>query len=770
MKKVKIMIVEDEQILARRMAADLEKMGYEICGNVDSGEAAVELVKNEGAPDLIIMDIRLGKALNGIETARQVQEHQEIPIIFLTGYNEDEVVKSARFNFPYVYLRKPVELVELKSVVEMALGVALSNGNLKRSIDELQESESRFRSIIHHTAAGYFFIDREGIIQQVNDAWVKMYKYKSADEIVGQHFVTIQQPDDIDLAKETVDGVMRGNSGFLSGEFSRKCKDGSIGYHTYTANPVLRFKQVVGIEGFIIDTSHRKQAEVELRESEEKYRLLVEMSNDGVCLLTFPTADNPGSFIEANRAYCRMVGYSRTELEQLSVLDTAVPEEIDHLGNIKTQVEADKSIIFETSLLHKDGRRIPVEMNVHQFEREGKPVILSVVRDITQRRLVEAERDRLYQQMAFSQKMEALGTMAGGVAHEFNNLLHIILGSAHIIKKNLPPDPKSSKSIDNIETAGQRATGLVKQVLAFARQDTAGQSPIEMRSVIEETFNMIRSTVSTAIVINISIPSNQILVKANSTEIQQAIINICNNAELAMPEGGVLSVGLESVNLDETEAMVLNVKSGPYAKISIQDSGCGIPEDDIPRLFDPFFTTREIGQGAGLGLSVAHGIIQKHQGAIQIDSAPGTGTAVLFYLLALDIEVDRILQKEDLIYLGKLETILLVDDEEMLVELIQDQLESLNYVVTATTSSKNALSLLKQNEYDLLITDQEMPEITGLDLIHEARLLNPDQFVIVMTGYSKTASQEVVEDLNCSYILKPISVPDLSQLIRESLQ
>ena len=351
-------------------------------------------------------------------------------------------------------------------------------------------------------------------------------------------------------------------------------------------------------------------------------------------------------------------------------------------------------------------------------------VRLQMATDITDQKRIEQERKEYERRIQQLQKMEAIGTLAGGIAHDFNNILAAVFGYAELAVIRADNNLVLQRNLAGILEAAKRAKELVQQILLFSRQGEQELKPLQIRPLIKESLKMLRSSLPTTIKIRQQIQGDFENVLANPTQIHQIVMNLCANAAQAMEEdGGVLTVGLSQVELTEEDVRHHpGREAGTYLKLRVQDTGRGIPADQLDKIYNPYFTTKAKGQGTGLGLSVVHGIVQSYAGIIEVGSEAGRGTVFEVFLPAIAMEAAR----EELPVLdlpGGSEHILLVDDEEMLVEVLGDMLRLLGYRVTATTSSVEALSLFLANpaDFDLLITDMTMPGLTGDRLTAEVR-------------------------------------------------
>jgi len=367
--------------------------------------------------------------------------------------------------------------------------------------------------------------------------------------------------------------------------------------------------------------------------------------------------------------------------------------------------------------------------------------------------------------------------LAGGIAHDFNNTLAVILGFAQLTQTMLPESSRERQNIERICAAGERAKHMVEQILAFSRNHQPERSPVYLHEVAQEALQLLRASLPATIDIRQETPSDlPDVVLADPTQLHQVLMNFCANAEHAMREsGGVLDVRIDIATLDEAllaTASYTELRPGSYVRLCIRDTGCGMPPDVIARIFEPYFTTKSIGEGTGMGLAVARGIIASHGGAIVVESEPGVGSTFVMYLPQLDVDISPSLSDGGALSLGSQETILFVDDEAMITVMMQAMLEQLGYQVEAKTSSVEALAAFRAEpeRFGLVITDQTLPHMTGDALAQELRALRPDVPIILCTGYSPLMDAEKAAvrgfDAFCS---KPFEMHELAQVIRRVL-
>jgi signal transduction histidine kinase/CheY-like chemotaxis protein len=395
-----------------------------------------------------------------------------------------------------------------------------------------------------------------------------------------------------------------------------------------------------------------------------------------------------------------------------------------------------------------------------------------VAEDMTEQKRVQETLVKTERQFRQSSRMEAIGTLAGGIAHDFNNILTAILGYTELGLASVPKDSRTQRNLQEVLTAGHRAKHLVLQILAFSRQSTQGKKPTVIHAVIQEALKLLRATIPTTIDIRQSLKS-EASVLGDSTQLHQVLVNLCTNAEYAMRErGGLLTITLEDVEVTEEKVQSMSgLQVGPHVRLIIQDNGTGMSSDVLERMFDPFFTTKPIGEGSGMGLSVVHGIVANHGGAIMVESQRGKGTKIEVYLPTIPSMAGDGLGEQGSIPLGK-ETILFVDDEETIVRLGKELLSQLGYTVEVQTSSLEALTVFRQDpeRFDLVITDQTMPGLTGEALSRELLRIRPELPIILCTGFSHIMTAEKAKALGIqAYLMKPLAIRDLAPIVRHVL-
>ena len=503
-------------------------------------------------------------------------------------------------------------------------------------------------------------------------------------------------------------------------------------------------------------------AEKTLRESEEKYRLLFENANDAIFVVQDQSIKFP------NPRTLELAGYSAEELAKVPFDDLLHPEDkalvVDrHIRRLAG--EEDLPTTYSFRVINKIGDEVLIELSAVPITWEGRKATLNFVRDITQQKKIET-------QLQEAQRMEAIGTLAGGIAHDFNNILGIVLGYAELAMDDVPEWNPAWHNLGEIRKASLRAKDVVRQLLSFARKSEIMKKPTNLIPVVKESLNLLRSSIPRSIEIRQNIPEDVDSILADPTQMNQVLINLCTNAHHAMPEGGVLEASLKNVELDEDAAAKYpDLKPGRYVNLTVSDTGQGINPELKDRIFDPYFTTKEIGKGTGMGLSVVHGIVKSHKGAISVDSDIGHGTTFSLFFPVVKEEAVSEPEMDEKLPEGN-ERILLVDDEESIIYVGRLRLERLGYKVEARMNPVEALELFRADpdRFDLVITDMTMPQMNGDQLVKEVLKIHPDMPTILCTGFSERIDEEKAKSIGIrKYIEKPINSSKLAKIVRKVL-
>jgi len=477
--------------------------------------------------------------------------------------------------------------------------------------------------------------------------------------------------------------------------------------------------------------------------------------------------------LNANQCACRYLGYSQEELCRMTIFDIDPLVNADNWGGIWLKLCEEGVTSFETEHRMKNGTVLPVEITANLLEYRGEQYSISFARDITQRKNNARQKEKLEAHLQQAQRLESLGQLAGGIAHDFNNILSAIMGYAELTGLLCQDSRKARHYLDQLGVASHRAKDLVQQILSFSRQSNAEKLPVDIGSIVNEALNLIRATVPSSVEISRNVPPNQGAVVANETQIHQIIMNLCTNAYQAMEKnGGSIDVDLGPVTISGKDASHYpDLEPGPYLKLTVTDTGQGIPPELLPKIFDPYFTTKKIGEGSGLGLSTVHGIVKDHGGSIKVYSELNRGTTFQIFLPTSATKPETTEHAVTKLPRGT-ERILLVDDELFLLEIGKELLEGLGYRVETRASPVDALEAFRihPEKYDLIVSDLTMPKITGDALAVNIKRIRPDIPIILCTGFSTRLNiEKMVSSGIAKVLVKPVTYGDLASSIRIAL-
>ncbi len=519
----------------------------------------------------------------------------------------------------------------------------------------------------------------------------------------------------------------------------------------------------------------RREAEALLRVSEGRFRRLADSGVIGIV-----TSDMNGPILDANDCYLKMIGYTREQLKRGEVRWTDLtPPELAHLGARAAQQLRETGVAppWETETFHKDGSRVPVLVGVAMVEY---PEAIAFIVDLSERRRAEAARllaEKALResegQLRQAQKMEAVGRLAGGVAHDFNNVLSVILSYADFIFDDLKPGDPTRADIDEIRKAATRAAGLTRQLLMLSRQQVVEPKTVDLHDVLAGMEKMLGRILGEDVELAVVAPASEARVRVDPTHVEQIILNLVVNARDAMPTGGKLTIETASVDLDEAYVNGhLPAKAGPHVMLAVTDTGVGMDRATQARIFEPFFTTKEIGKGTGLGLSTVFGIVQQNGGTIWVYSEPGKGTTFKVYLPRVDAEVDAPRRAGAPATLRGTETVLLVEDEDQVRKIVEAILRRYGYQVIVARNAGEALLLIERpgERFDLLLTDVVMPKMSGPELAKRLGALRPGMKVLCMSGYTDDSIvRHGVIEAGMAYLQKPVTPVSLATKLREVL-
>jgi PAS domain S-box-containing protein len=629
------------------------------------------------------------------------------------------------------------------------------------TIDDSQECR-QIKFSLDHSSAYAFRLDQEGYILYANNKACDSLGYSLA-ELLEMSAFDIDPVIDREMWQHAWQTLCDDDS--VTFESQHRRKDGTIFPVEVTAT-LIEFEGRSYSMAIIKDITEQKR----VYESFPITQFIFDEAPLGIFLI------RDGGYINnVNDHACRYLGYTREELCRMNVLEIDrgySPQEIEQIWVRQQQTIGIGT--FETVHRRKDGTDIPVEISGILLEFNNVSYSVSFVKDISERKEAEKRRIKMEAQMREAQKMESLGTLSGGIAHDFNNILGAILGYAELAKLVCPADSNFRNYVTQITKASHRAKELVQQILLFSRQDRSEKGPMDVSRVVDEALKLIKASLPANIEILASISQNIAPVFANETHIHQIVMNLCTNAYHAMKSaGGTLNVSLTAVAIQDHDVQSFpEMNPGNYLKLSIADTGCGIPPDVINRIFDPYFTTKPTGEGTGLGLSTIHGIVKDHGGNIKVYSEVGIGTTFHVYLPTAEATVETVVEKAEQLPMGS-GCILFVDDEKSLIDIGRDLLGRLGYRVETRASAIDAIEAFRADpqKFDLVISDMTMPKMTGDEMARQIRAIRPDIPIILSSGFSERIHSQATEAIGINAVLmKPVIFADLAHTVHRVLK
>jgi PAS domain S-box-containing protein len=635
-----------------------------------------------------------------------------------------------------------------------------------RRITERKKTEERLYRLIHivdQIGEGVAAADLNGNITYVNQAWADMHGYSPAS-LIGKH-MSIFHSDEQNAGELVPFNRKVLRTGFNSGDIGHVRSDGTQ-FYTHMTTTIQRgaTAKAMGFISVATDLSEQKRVEEALRESEIKFRHLYNLSPQPISL-----SDLYGNIVDVNQKFCEVMQYPRNDAIGKNILELGFPADARQRYMDLLTANGELSN-FEITVNTRDGSVLQLQLFSKLIRIKNDYYSLTVFHDVTAQR-------RLENQLLQSQKKEAIGTLAGGIAHDFNNILSAIIGYIELAKISTDPESKTGYYLESMLKAANRAVDLVRQILSISRQAEQKRKRVRIRDLIEDVIRLLRATLPASIIIREDIAGPVGMIEADPGQIHQVLMNLCTNAGQSMQEkGGILTISLGHHHVDEeSPAKSPALKPGSYVKLTVSDTGHGIPAHLVKRIFDPYYTTREKATGTGLGLAVAQGIVQKHGGFITFSSEEGKGTSFYVFLPVADHAVADDVPDErepDLILPRGSENILLVDDEESIIHTGREMLEFLGYKVTCCLKSPEALNLFKSDpcQFDLVITDMTMPQMNGDRFAKELIAVRPDIPIVICTGYNPQIDENAAARIGAkAFMFKPLTFQQLAFLVRNVL-
>lgn len=892
-KKSRILVVEDERIVAEDIEKSLDNLGYSVAGLAASGREAIRMAKDTN-PDLVLMDIVLRDEISGIEAAETIYSQFGIPVVYLTAYADEKTFDRAKRSEPYGYILKPFNDRELQTTIEMAI----YKHRMERRV---KESEVWLFTTLKSIGDAVITTDVKGIITFINPIAEKVTGW-SGTEAIGkplsrvfriQSEITgkpVENPAEIVLREGIVVGLA--NQTILINKLGQKVPIDDSG-----APIVNEQGTVIGVVLVFQDITTRRQAEEALKKSEQEKGLILRSVSELVLyqdlnhhviwanqavgdlavmdpekltgkncyellfnikkpcsdcpvhqtklsgkmeekeiatakgkvwmIRSYPTFDDSNRFIGIvetardvsaqkkaeellenerrfistllqtapvfyfavdrngktlmmNQTMIQALGYKESEVNGMDYIEHFVPFEAQSGMQLifKRMSTEREPVVHENRILSKTNKEILVEWHGKSiFDRDGQfEYFFGVGIDVTLRRQMEKEKEKMENQFLQVQKMEAIGTLTGGVAHDFNNLLTAIQGCTDMALMKTDEKNTIYHDLREIQKASVRAADLTRQLLLFSSRHPIRFSVINLNKVVDDLLKMLHRLIGEDIGISMSLPQDIWSVRADKGTLEQVIMNLAVNARDAMPNGGRLTIRTENTQISEDDLKdIPEGRLGQFVRLIVSDTGEGMKPEIIEHIFEPFYSTKGPGRGTGLGLSVVYGIIHQHQGWIRVQSELSEGTRFDIYLPAVMEKPVPIVEDESSLdgLQGKGERILVVEDAEGVRKFLQSALNGNGYRVFVVSTVKEAISLYEKEKgrFDLIFSDVVLPDNTGIDLVEKLLTRNPKLNVLLSSGYTDHKSQwPKIQQRKLQYLQKPYSLKTLLKMVQDMVR
>jgi len=764
---LRVLIIEDSEIDAELMVRELERFGYNVnWQQVDNAESLKKALAAQSW-EIVLSDYAIPQ-FSGFEALKIVQTNaHDLPFILVSGTIGEEIAVEAMRAGADDYLLKD-RLVRLGLAVEREVREAKERKKLRQAEEKLRKSDAYYRSIFNNSLNGIGVTGLDLKFLQVNPALCRLLEY-TEEELIGKlGVIDITHPEDIAKTKELIGQLIRREIDHFIIEKRYVTKTGK------TVDAISFVNVIYDETGHylaslvsILDITEHKKAEEQLRLAE------FSIEHSGMAMVWF---DRHARIVRFNEATCDFLGYNHEELQNMTVLDfdPDFPSK-DKLNTLWERIRLNPEYTaFETRQRRKDGTIFPVEVVNSFFDYGGQQYVFSFFRNITERKQAEEEKERLQAQFLHAQKMEAVGRLAGGVAHDFNNMLSVIIGYGELAKKELSPEDPLYLKVEQILKAANKSASLTRQLLAFSRQQIIELKVLDLNKIIADSEKMLRRLLGEDIDLKFIPQTDLWPVKMDLSQIDQILINLAVNARDAITDTGKLTIETCNTVLDKVYCSKhIGVLPGGYIVLTVNDTGSGMDKETLERLFEPFFTTKGEGKGTGLGLSTIFGIVKQNNGFINVQSETDVGTTFKIYFPRYIGRTDITEEKKAPSALRGNETILVVEDEEQILAICKAFLDAHGYHILSARQAGEAIILCEKYKGDihLLVTDVVMPTMNGKELKERIKKIKPDIRVLYMSGYTTDviAHRGILAE-GVAFIQKPFTMNNFLTKVKETLE
>jgi PAS domain S-box-containing protein len=756
---LRILMLEDVPMDAELVAYELGRAHVRFdARRVDTREAFLQEL-DAFRPDVILSDYTLPR-FDGMAALSIARERApDTPFLIVTGSVNEETAVGCMKAGATDYLLKS-NLARIGPAIEAALARVRSLSAKSRAEEALRRSEANLRAIFNNSRQAFVLVDRDGRIQALNrtaEQWSELILGRTLEEGTRiEEFI----PD----AAAAFRDALRGDAQTV--ERGLQYRTGEERWFETTHTPVVDQGEIIGVCLNARDVTERKRGEQALIDSEARYRDLFDNASDLVCATSLE-----GDFLYANRAWRDRVGYADGDLATRRFLDVVHPTSRDYYGEIVLRALRGETLTHvELMLVTSDGAPIVVEGNLSATVRDGRPMMLrGIYRDIT-------ERKRIEEQLRRAERMQAAGRLAGGVAHEVNNMMTGVIGFSEFLLRSLEPDDPRRGEVNEIIRAGTRAADVTRQLLAFTRQQFLRPEVFDLNQVVGGMEKLLRRSLGEDQALSLRRSSEAAEVRADRGQLEQVLLNLVLNARDAISGRGEVIITTECATREQARDAShadVEIPAEEYVLLSVSDTGCGMTPEVQARIFEPFFTTKPVGQGTGLGLSTVYGIVKQSDGFVWVESAEGTGTTFRIYLPRIRSgQADAPAAEGSTVPRGGSETILVVEDEDIVRALACRGLREQGYTVLEARHGAEALRQVgeRATKIDLVISDVVMPELGGRELGQRLARLQPELPVLYMSGYTgDDVIQRGLLDPGAPFQQKPFTPEGLARKVREML-
>ena len=763
---LRILILEDVPMDAELMEYELSRTRIPFLSRrVDSRDSFLREL-DDFQPDLILSDYTLPR-FDGMTALSLARERvPSIPFLIVTGSVNEETAVGCMKAGATDYLLKS-NLARIGPAIEAALQRERAHAEKVQAESALAASERRFRSLVQNSSDLVTIVAPDGTILYASDSAERIVGY-TPRSMVGTSL--LEYLDQSDIGR--VQGLLQNGNGkpSVAGpvEFTLRRADGSPVWLEAVGTNLLNDATIRGIVLNTRDVSERKRADRALRESEERYRDLFDNASDLVCMVT-----PEGSLLYVNQAWQEGMGYGDEEIATMKLLDIVHPDSKERYSQVLGQVlKGERLDHVELIFVPKAGTPITVEGNLSCTFKDGQPsVVRGIYRDITERKRVE-------EQLRRAERMQAAGKLAGGVAHEVNNMMTGVIGFSEFLLRSLDEDDPRRADVEEVIKAGSRAADVTRQLLAFTRQQFLRPQVVQINTVITEMDKMLRRSLGEDKLLELRLAPTAGPIRADRGQLEQVLINLVLNARDAMTGHGRVTIETSNATWDASYAQRhegVEIPLGRYVMLAVSDTGCGMERDILARIFEPFFTTKPVGQGTGLGLSTVYGIIKQSGGFVWVYSEPGEGSVFKIYLPEASAPKESEPPSGESVVAapaGGSETILVIEDEEIVRNLACRGLRDHGYTVVEARNGNEALRYIREHPgtVELAISDVVMPEMGGRELAQSLALTEPDLPILFMSGYTgEDVVQRGLLDPGAPFQQKPFTPATLATKVRAML-